>query len=272
MLVDGRAIAAQIVARVAKEAAALPVGKTPRLAIITCAPNFETTKYLALKQRKAATAGIVLEVIEIEASATTGEVVAAINKIIATVNAVVVQLPLPAHVDREAVLQAVPVTHDPDGFCYATDARSCLPPVVAAVLEIASSYDIPFLSKSVVIMGQGRLVGAPMRHYFTSLGVNPIVLTEASTNTGEVLLGADVIITGIGRPGFVTSDMVKEGVCIFDAGTSEDGGVLVGDVAPAVAEKASFFTPVPGGIGPITVAALLANVMKLASAQWRLEA
>jgi methylenetetrahydrofolate dehydrogenase (NADP+)/methenyltetrahydrofolate cyclohydrolase len=89
------------------------------------------------------------------------------------------------------------------------------------------------------------------------------ILTEADTNIEDVLNNAEVIITGIGRPHFVTPDMVKEGVLIFDAGTSEDGGVVVGDVRPDVADKAALFTPVPGGIGPVTVAVLLRNLVTL---------
>jgi methylenetetrahydrofolate dehydrogenase (NADP+) / methenyltetrahydrofolate cyclohydrolase len=99
------------------------------------------------------------------------------------------------------------------------------------------------------------------------LGVVPTILTAESPDTAAVLMTADIIVTGVGKPGLITADMVHNGVVVFDAGTSEDGGVLVGDAVPEVAAKAALFTPVPGGIGPITIAVLLKNVMELAQKQ-----
>lgn len=267
MIVDGRALAARMLEMVAHEVTRMPDGEKPILAIVTCAPNFETKKYLALKERKAAAAGIILKIIELLPEVTTNEVVEVIQKAVLMAQGVVVQLPLPVHIDREVVLQFVPVSHDPDGFGYEHDGRSCLPPVVAAVAAIARAYEIEFKDKRIVIVGQGRLVGMPMKQYLSKLGFVPTVVTERTEHASDLLKEADIVITGVGKPGLITDDMVKEGVVIFDAGTSEEGGVLVGDVDPMVAHKAKLFTPVPGGIGPITVAALLANVMILAKQQ-----
>lgn len=270
MLVDGKAIAGRMIQAVADRVAVHPARRSPQLAIITCAPNFETKKYLQLKQKRAVAAGITLLMTELAYDTTTEGVVQAVMAATLRAEAVVVQLPLPAHIDREAVLAAVPVSHDPDGFSYSTNPAACLPPVVAAVVAIATEYNIAFASgQRIVVMGRGRLVGAPMVTYLMRLGVPPAVVTESSSNTVEVLARADIIITGVGKPGLVTPDMVKPGVVIFDAGTSEDGGMLVGDVQKEVAALAKLFTPVPGGIGPITVAALLTNVMNLAEQQWQ---
>ena len=114
-----------------------------------------------------------------------------------------------------------------------------------------------------MVLGAGRLVGAPVARFLNSAGAQVTTLTELDEQPFEIIKTADVIVTGIGQPHFIKPEHVKEGVVIFDAGTSEDGGFMVGDVEPDVAHKAALFTPVPGGIGPITVALLLRNLASL---------
>jgi methylenetetrahydrofolate dehydrogenase (NADP+) / methenyltetrahydrofolate cyclohydrolase len=261
MIVDGKAVAKRIYTEVAADVAMLK--KAPIMAAITCAPNFETQKYLELKKRKAAFVGITLRVVELPETATTEEAVACIRAVLPDVDGVVVQLPFPAHIDREVVLAAVPVTKDPDGFSYGTLSGACVPPVPAAILEIAQTHALSFLDKNVVVLGNGRLVGAPTVHLLHTLGARVSVITESTPDADTLLHTADIIISGIGKPHFLTSAMVREGVVIFDAGTSEDAGVMVGDVHPDVANQAALFTPVPGGIGPVTVAVLLKNLVSL---------
>lgn len=261
MIVDGKAVAKRIYDEVARDVAQL--SRVPVMAAITCAPNFETQKYLELKKRKAEEVGVSLRVIELPETVTTDDVVACIKAVLPDVDGVVVQLPFPVHVDREVILSAVPVTKDPDGFSYGKERDACVPPVPLAIASIAEAYGFDFKGKQVVVLGQGRLVGAPTAGYLKSVGAHVIVLTEASTEVETTLRNAEVIVTGIGKSHFVTADMIQEGVVVFDAGTSEDGGVVVGDVHPDVARYASLFTPVPGGIGPVTVAVLLKNLVEL---------
>lgn len=261
MIADGKVVAKRIYDEVARDVASL--SRVPVMAAITCAPNFETQKYLELKKRKAAEVGISLRVIELPETVTTDEVVACINAVLPDVDGVVVQLPFPAHVDREVILGVVPVNKDPDGFSYGKEHDACVPPVPLAIASIAEAYGFDFKDKQVVILGQGRLVGAPTAEFLKSVGAEVTVLTEASTEAETTLKKADVLVTGIGKAHFVTPDMVRDGVAIFDAGTSEDGGLMVGDVHPAVAHTASLFTPVPGGVGPVTVAVLLRNLITL---------
>lgn len=261
MIVDGKKIAAEIYAAVAKEVENLQ--KKPVLAAITCDPNFETKKYLELKKRKAAAVGITLRFIELPAATTTDEVLACINTIASEVDGVVVQLPFPAHVDREKVLAAVPVNKDPDGFSYTTNASACVPPVVGAVKEIAQYYNFSFSKKRVLVLGQGRLVGAPAVRFLETVGAQVSISTEHDAAQATQLQEADVIISGIGEPHFITVHNIKHGAVVFDAGTSEDGGLMVGDVHPDVAHVAALFTPVPGGIGPITIALLFRNLVNL---------
>lgn len=265
MIVDGKKIAGEIYLAVAKEVEKMDI--KPVLGAITCAPNFETRKYLELKKRKAAEVGITLRVVELPDNATTEEVLACVRVVALEVDGVVVQLPFPPHIDRERVLAAVPVNKDPDGFAYAENPSACLPPVVGAIKEIAEHYDFSFTDKQVVVLGQGRLVGAPVVRFLRSVGAQVAVSTEHDSTQTQQLKNADVIISGIGEPHFITADKIKSGAAVFDAGTSEDGGLMVGDVHPDVADVASIFTPVPGGIGPITIALLLRNLINLINAR-----
>lgn len=261
MIVDGKKIAQQIYESLKAEVALLP--KVPVLAAITCAPNFETQKYLELKKRKAAEVGITLRVVELPETVTTQEVISCVEAVLSQVDGVVVQLPFPAHINREQVLAAVPPEKDPDGFSYGMTNEACVPPVVGAIKAIADEYGVDFAAANVVVLGQGRLVGAPAERFLRASGAKVTILTEANQHDLSAIKEADIIVSGIGKPHFVTADMVKSGVVIFDAGTSEDGGVMVGDVHPEVSSIARLFTPVPGGIGPITIAVLLQNLVSL---------
>lgn len=257
--IDGKEIAKEIYAELADIVAGL--SRVPKMAIVTCNPNFETTKYLELKRKKAKQVGIALSIIEVPEEASTTDLVDCIESVAPSVDGVVVQLPLPAHIEREVVLGAVPANQDPDCF----KSSDLLAPVVGAIDEIATRAGIQWQNKQVVVVGHGRLVGKPAAAYAQERGAQVTILTEASVDFKETLQKADVVITGVGRPGLITVDMVKEGVLIFDAGTSEAGGQLKGDVSPQVVDKAALFTPVPGGIGPVTVAVLLRNLVILAN-------
>ncbi|MEY2665748.1 MAG: hypothetical protein RLZZ480_853, partial [Candidatus Parcubacteria bacterium] len=163
MIVDGKAVAARMYTEVADSVRSL--SKQPVMAAITCAPNFETQKYLELKKRKAAEVGITLRVVELPETVTTEEAIACVTAVLPDVDGVVVQLPFPAHIDREALLAAVPAEKDPDGFSYGVSEKACLPPVTGAILSIAQDYEVTFTDKNIVVLGQGRLVGAPIVRY-----------------------------------------------------------------------------------------------------------
>ncbi|MCA9356841.1 bifunctional 5,10-methylenetetrahydrofolate dehydrogenase/5,10-methenyltetrahydrofolate cyclohydrolase [Candidatus Nomurabacteria bacterium] len=260
MLVDGKAIAGYILEAVAREVTALDY--VPKLSVITCAPNFETQKYLEMKKQKAGAVGINLNVVELAVDSVTKDVTDCIEQVAKESDGVLVQLPLPSQIDREVVLSAVPVDKDPDGFLYGREEGACLPPVVGAIDEISTKYNLDWASKKVIVLGQGRLVGQPAASYAEKNGAEVTIFTKETFDQSK-LKTADIIISGIGQPHFITRELVKDGVIIFDAGASEDGGVLAGDVHPEVAEVASLFTPVPGGIGPITIAYLLRNLLRL---------
>ncbi len=265
MIIDGKAIAKNILMDVANQVLALP--RVPRLTVFTCAPNFETEKFLTLKQKRAKQVGITVTLVTLDSQSTTETVVAAIQAAIPQTDGVIVQLPFPPQVDTAVVLSAVPASHDVDALRYSGEETEILPPVVGAIDAIAKHHDVDFTGKSVVVVGQGRLVGQPAALYANSKGGIVTILEKGSENTVAALAAADILILGAGVPGLVTAQMVKPGVVVFDAGTSEEGGVLVGDAAVEVAEKALLFTPVPGGIGPITISILLRNLLHLQARQ-----
>lgn len=263
MLVNGREIAESIYHSIRTE---LTKRKTrPHLTVFTCAPNFETRKYLTLKKKKAEEAGLGLNVIEFMPDIKTNEVVQSIKQSAMTADGIVVQLPLPKHIDTEAVLAAVPKNLDVDAVHYSVEEIEILPPVVGAIKAIAEHHGVSFPGKKVVIVGKGRLVGAPAAIWAKGAGGDVTVIDKDTANSDESLKSADIIISGAGVPGLITPEKIKDGVIIFDAGTSEEGGQLRGDCTQECADKAALFTPVPGGIGPITIAILFQNLVKLSA-------
>lgn len=260
MVVDGKYIAANICTKLQGEVENLAI--TPVLTIITCNPNFETQKYLALKQRKAAEIGIRTEVIDLPLHSVTEDVVRVIQASITHAHGVIVQLPLPQAIDTQKVLSSIPHTHDVDGLN--PENTEIISPVVGAIAEILQTHAVSFYGKQVTVIGKGRLVGIPAREWFEAQGAVVSVVTRDTDDIAHYTQHADIIVCGAGVPKILKPHMIQEGVVILDAGTSEDGGVLSGDADPTCAEKAILFTPVPGGIGPITIAILLRNVIKSA--------
>lgn len=236
--------------------------RTPILGIIVCAPNFETEKYLSLKQKKAHDVGIEIALVRLEATATTRDVLDALTLLTEKSDGVVVQLPLPPHIDTHTVLTALPPTHDVDALNPNT--AEVLSPVVGAIAEILKVHAVPIFERHVTVIGSGKLVGIPASKWFMEHGASVSIVTKDTIDIAYYTKHADIIVSGAGVPNLILPDMIKDGVVILDAGTSEDGGVLKGDVHPDCEAKASLFTPVPGGIGPITIAVLLRNVVELA--------
>jgi methylenetetrahydrofolate dehydrogenase (NADP+)/methenyltetrahydrofolate cyclohydrolase len=261
MIIDGRAIAQDIYAQTTNEVSHLP--HAPHMTVFTCAPDFATQKYLALKKKQACKVGIDINIIELPDSLTTEEVVQSVQHACLQTDAVIVQLPLPAHIDTQEVLAAIPQKYDADGMHYDGTSDTFMSPVVASIAEIAQRHDVLFAGQKVTVVGQGKLVGAPSAVWAKGQGARVTVLTVDSPDNESVIAvaSADILILGAGVPGLITPDMIKEGAVIFDAGTSEDAGELRGDAHPDCAHKASLYTPVPGGIGPMTIAMLLRNVV-----------
>ena len=268
-IIDGRAIAADILRATRERVAEL--GRAPLVRAIVMSPNSATESYLRIKSARAEDAGMVLDVVRVAEDATTEEVMNAVKA--SGVDAVIVQLPLPDSVTTNLILDEIPLSQDADvlsqaayeSFVYRKEG-ALLPPVTAAIREVLLRTTYPDLSalkgKSVVIVGNGKLVGQPAAVWFEEMGANIDVLTRESKSLEE-LQNADIVILGAGSPHLVKPEMLKQGVVLIDAGTSESNGAIVGDADPRCAEVASVFTPVPGGMGPIAVACLFQNVAEL---------
>ncbi len=192
----------------------------------------------------------------------------------ADADAIIVQLPLPSSVDTKAVCDSIPVGKDADVLSSAArkefengNTEALFPPVVGAINEIVNIENISIgKGMKAVVIGSGFLVGAPVATWLTQQGAQVDVIDDPSHFAGArvILAQADIIISGAGSPHLIKPEMLKQGVILIDAGTTESKGVIAGDADPVCAEKCSIFTPVPGGVGPIAVAKLFENVVTLA--------
>lgn len=267
MRIDGKTIAENVIFTLESQVKAL--SHAPHLAIVYVGDNPVIENFIGIKKRTAEKIGATVQVFRYPHTIETHNLIKEIEKIASetSIDGVVVQLPIPKTIETQSVLNAVPKEKDIDvlsesGFASFKKGQSVfMPAVVGAINEIFKQHSLFILDKKIVVLGEGRLVGGPIISWLKQKKCDPIVLTSSSENKGEVLKSADIIISGIGVPGLIKPDMVKPGAVIIDAGTSEEGGRVVGDTDPLCEERASLFTPVPGGVGPITVAILFKNLV-----------
>jgi 5,10-methylene-tetrahydrofolate dehydrogenase/methenyl tetrahydrofolate cyclohydrolase len=257
MIVDGRQIAKEILVRTNERVRQL--GRAPRVVAFVANETPATRSYLAIKKKRASEAGCAFETRLFPAAFADGD-------------AFIVQLPLYVGMDERAVCDAIPIEKDADVLSTAARERfargeegALLPPVVAAIREIFVRNNVTPRGKKAVVIGEGWLVGAPAATWLMRQGAEVEVLNSKSGDRLPVALrSADIVVSGAGVPGLIKPDMLKEGVVLIDAATSESSGLIVGDADPACAQMCAVFTPVPGGVGPIAVACLFENAIILA--------
>jgi methylenetetrahydrofolate dehydrogenase (NADP+)/methenyltetrahydrofolate cyclohydrolase len=264
MTVNGRAIASDILSEVRASLA----GRVPVVRAVVMSPSPATESYLSIKKARAEEAGMRLEVARVPDDADTAAVVAAVKA--EGADAVIVQLPLPPHVDTDAALAAIPLSKDadvlsPDAYARFVrgDEGALPPPVAGAIAEILTRAGVDAAGKRAAVVGQGKLVGKPALILLRRLGADAVAVLKDTPEPARILREADIVVSGAGQAHLITKDMVKAGSALIDAGTSESGGAIAGDIDPACAEAASVFTPVPGGVGPVAVACLFKNVAAL---------
>ena len=270
MIIDGKKLAEEIKVSLKKEVVA--IDKQLRLAAIWVGDDVVTEKFLERKKTFGQDIGVDVRIYKLPKDISTTELRKKVSEIvhIEQNTAIVVQLPLPGHINAQYILDGIIPAKDADMLSsksvglFTVGRSTILPPVVGAVKYILEKNDIDVRGKWVVVVGAGRLVGKPVSTWFLNNGATVIVCDEHTSDIGSFTRKADIIVTGVGKPNLITADMVRDGVIVIDAGTSESVGRLVGDVDEAVAQKASLSTPVPGGVGPLTVAMLFANVVTLA--------
>jgi 5,10-methylene-tetrahydrofolate dehydrogenase/methenyl tetrahydrofolate cyclohydrolase len=270
-LIDGRKIREDILKKVAAGVAALPF--VPVFCDVLVGEDPSSAQYVRMKAKTAEEVGIKFHSAQFPASITTEELVEEIKKLnqIENMCGLIVQLPLPEHLDKRAILDAIDPKIDVDCLgsvqsakFYAGESKLGFPTALACI-AILDTLELDLKNKKIVCLGQGELVGKPVLALLKFRGLDATPVRRATENKEQILKEADVIISGIGHGKYITGDMVKSGVVLIDAGTSESSGAIVGDVdMDSVVLVASALSPVPGGVGPVTVAMLLQNVLTVA--------
>lgn len=282
-LIDGKAISAQMKKEIAEEVAKIKAagGKTPHLAAVLVGHDGGSETYVASKVRTCEEVGFKSSLIRFEDNVSEEELLACVDKLNkeADVDGFIVQLPLPKHISEQKVIEAIDYRKDVDGFHPINVGRMSigLPCFVSAtpagILELLKRYNIPTQGKHCVVLGRSNIVGKPVANLMMQKGypgdATVTVCHSRTPNIKEVCQSADIIIAALGVPEFLKGDMVKDGVVVIDVGTTrvpsaetKSGFKLKGDVAfDEVAAKASFITPVPGGVGPMTIISLMRNTL-----------
>lgn len=282
-LIDGKATAAQIKQEIAKEVAGIVAagGKQPHLAAILVGHDGGSETYVAAKVKACAECGFKSTLIRFEADVTEPELLAQVERLNQDpdVDGFIVQLPLPRHINEQHVIEAIDYRKDVDGFHPINVGRMSigLPCFISAtpngIMELLKRYNIGTAGKKAVVLGRSNIVGKPMASLLmqkTKPGDCTVTVCHSHTaNIKEECLQADIIVAALGQPGFLTADMVKPGAVIIDVGTTrvpdatkKSGFRLSGDVDfENVAPKCSFITPVPGGVGPMTICSLMKNTL-----------
>lgn len=264
-LINGKELAKEIQSELAHEVASFE--RQLSVGIVYAGNHPVIEHFIAIKERFARAIGVHLKIYRFTTIRDTEELENHIHTLAQNHDGVVIQLPLPDHIDTDRILDCVPLHKDIDMLSIAArdyvahGHTEILPPVAGAIREITERLHISLLGKKVVLVGKGKLVGIPVFAWLKSLLITPTVIDRDTTNLHTILSTADVIISGVGIPTLITAGDVKDGVVLFDAGTSELAEKIVGDIDPSAYAKASLYTPVPGGIGPLTVACLFKNLI-----------
>ena len=270
--IDGKALAAKVKARTAEEAAKLP--RQAGLAVILVGENPASKVYVAGKEKDCAECGIRSFSHKLPAETTQEELLALIGQLNddPAVDGILCQLPLPGHLDEEAVIHAIRPDKDVDCFHPFNVGQLVigqpvfLPCTPAGVMEMLREYEIPVRGKRCVVLGRSNIVGKPMGMLLTQADGTVTICHSRTEDLASITRQADILVSAIGKIRFVTADMVKEGAVVIDVAMNRDeNGKLCGDVDFAAVEpKASYITPVPGGVGPMTRAMLMENILTAA--------
>ncbi len=275
MIIDGKAIAGIVREGLKARAAALGarLGRKVGLAVVLIGDDPASAVYVRNKMRACEEVGLFSETVSLPADVSQGEAERAVSLLAedARFDGVLVQLPLPAHLDERRILSRIPFAKDVDGFSAENLGRlakgepCCVACTPRGVMELLQASGVSLAGKHAVVVGRSNVVGKPMAMLLLNADATVTVCHSKTRGLKEECLRADVLVAAVGRPALITADMVKQGAVVIDVGINRVDGKLVGDVDfPAVSEKASLITPVPGGVGPMTVAMLLLNTVEAA--------
>ena len=274
-ILDGKNVSAQVKERVKNEALNLKnQGIEPALAVILVGEDKASQTYVAAKEKACIACEIKSVMHRLSESTTQSELIALIDVLNLDdgIDGILVQLPLPKHIDTNKILETISPEKDVDGFAainvgkLASGLDGFVPCTPLGIMEIFKAYDINLEGKNAVVIGRSNIVGKPMANLLLNANATVTVTHSKTRNLKEICADADILVAAIGRADFVTADMVKDGAVVIDVGINRmDDGKLKGDVKfDEVAPKCSFITPVPGGVGPMTIAMMLSNTIKSA--------
>lgn len=269
--IDGKALAAKVKEQVRTEAAELR--REAGLAVILVGENPASKVYVAGKEKDGAECGIRSFSHKLPEETTQEELLALIEKLNndPDVDGILCQLPLPEHLDEEAVIHAIRPDKDVDCFHPFNVGRMVigrpvfLPCTPAGVMEMLREYDIPVRGKRCVVLGRSNIVGKPMALLLLQKNCTVTIAHSRTRNLADVTRAADILVVAVGRAGMITGDMIKPGAVVMDVGINRVDGKVVGDVDfESAKEVASYITPVPGGVGAMTIAMLMENTVEAA--------
>lgn len=246
-------------------------GFTPKLSVILVGNDGASQSYVRSKKKAAEKIGMISEIVHLEETATEEEVLNELNRLNNddSVSGILVQVPLPKQVSEQKILEAINPDKDVDGFHPINigklyiDEQTFVPCTPLGIMEILKHADIDLEGKNAVVIGRSHIVGQPVSKLLLQKNASVTILHSRSKDMASYLKDADVIVSAVGKPGLITKDVVKEGAVIIDVGnTPDENGKLKGDVDyDAVKEIAGAITPVPGGVGPLTITMVLNNTL-----------
>ncbi len=275
MIIDGRKIAAEIKAEIKIEVdQLLKKGIQPALTIVQIGDNDASNTYIRSKIKQGAALNIKVDLIKKTTTITTDELVKIINHLASDkkVHGIIIQLPLPKHIDEQAVLSAVPPTKDVDGFHPLVVGHAWIqredkyvhPGTAVGIIEMLKRSGVDIKGKHAVIIGRSNIVGKPVAGLLLKENATVTICHSKTTNLKDVCQLADILIVAIGRDRMINHEYVKPGAVVIDVGMNRTDGKLYGDVDfDDVVNVASMITPVPGGVGPLTIAMLMQNLLTL---------
>ena len=275
-ILDGKSLAAEVRAAVKHKVAALAQhGVRPGLAVILAGDDAASRVYVRNKVRACVETGVASTLIELPDDVSESELRSQVEKLNRdpAVHGILVQLPLPKHIDSARVLEGVSAAKDVDGFhaenlgALLAGQRGLVPCTPAGVMRLLEHAGIPLAGRRAVVVGRSTIVGKPLALLLLQKDATVTICHSKSSDLAEICRGADILVAAVGRAKLVTAAMVKPGSCVIDVGVNRlADGTLAGDVdfAP-VQDVAGWITPVPGGVGPMTIAMLLENCLKAAT-------
>jgi methylenetetrahydrofolate dehydrogenase (NADP+)/methenyltetrahydrofolate cyclohydrolase len=273
VLMDGRALAAKVRVEVARQVE--EIGVSMGLATVLMGEDPASAVYVRRKQEACREVGIAPLDHRLDAGISEHELLALIERLNEDerVTGILVQLPLPEQINEDRIIRAVAPIKDVDGF-HPLNAGQLLqgnPTFAAAtpagVMELLREYDVQLEGANAVVVGRSNIVGKPMALLLLAEHATVTICHSRTPDIGAVASAADVVVVAVGRPDTLTAEMVKEGATVIDVGINRVDGTLVGDVAVDVRDQAGLLSPVPGGVGPMTIAALLRNTVRAARYQ-----